>query len=448
MTISTVTVSIAANMITGAALPYGRVVFELTAADIDASIIAPAPTTVTLDANGVGTIALWPNAAGTQGTQYRVTIYSQGGDLQFCGLATVPESNCNLYAVLNLDAPAMVSDVSAHIADTTDAHDASAISVAAISGIAATNVQTAIAELKGDIDGLVVGSGATNLAYTASPTNGIVTSDTGNDATLPLADGTNAGLMAPAQHTKLAGISGTNTGDQDLSGYATTAAVSSAIGVHSGATDPHGDRSYADGAIGTHAGATDPHGDRAFATSAVNTHAAATDPHGDRAYADSLSTTPGGSTTQVQFNDGGAFGGHAGLVYRKSVGAGVLDIGTGFTCNLGSNEQEVSVNYFIAGFTFSANGGIVWGPVAQNGANQDVGIKRNGVGVAEINSGTPGTFRDLMLRNLISSGGVITPSQYTNATEPSFVNGNVFFNTDLDKLRVGGASAWETVTST
>lgn len=50
------------------------------------------------------------------------------------------------------------------------------------------------------------GGGATNLAYTASPTGGTVTSDTGADATLTLADGTNAGLMAPAQHTKLAGV--------------------------------------------------------------------------------------------------------------------------------------------------------------------------------------------------------------------------------------------------
>lgn len=50
------------------------------------------------------------------------------------------------------------------------------------------------------------GTGATNLGYTASPTGGIVTSDTGTDASVPLADGTNAGLMAPAQHTKLAGI--------------------------------------------------------------------------------------------------------------------------------------------------------------------------------------------------------------------------------------------------
>jgi hypothetical protein len=50
------------------------------------------------------------------------------------------------------------------------------------------------------------GGGSTNLAYTASPTNGIVTSDTGTDATLTLATGTNAGLMTPAHKTKLDGI--------------------------------------------------------------------------------------------------------------------------------------------------------------------------------------------------------------------------------------------------
>ena len=47
---------------------------------------------------------------------------------------------------------------------------------------------------------------ATNLAYTASPTQGTITSDTGTDATIPAADGTNAGLFLPAEKTKLAGI--------------------------------------------------------------------------------------------------------------------------------------------------------------------------------------------------------------------------------------------------
>jgi len=50
------------------------------------------------------------------------------------------------------------------------------------------------------------GGGNTNLGYTPSPTNGIVTSDTGTDATIPLANATNAGLLTPAEKTKLAGI--------------------------------------------------------------------------------------------------------------------------------------------------------------------------------------------------------------------------------------------------
>ena len=62
--------------------------------------------------------------------------------------------------------------------------------------------------------------GATNLTYTPSPTNGIVVSDTGDDATIPLADATNAGLLKPAKFTVLENTSGTNTGDQDLSSYA------------------------------------------------------------------------------------------------------------------------------------------------------------------------------------------------------------------------------------
>jgi hypothetical protein len=59
------------------------------------------------------------------------------------------------------------------------------------------------------------GSGATNLDYTASSTNGIVTSDTGTDATIPLGTGTNAGLLSPTQFTKLSNISVTQLVDLD-----------------------------------------------------------------------------------------------------------------------------------------------------------------------------------------------------------------------------------------
>lgn len=55
-----------------------------------------------------------------------------------------------------------------------------------------------------------ISAGATNLSYVASPSNGTVVSDTGNDATIPMADGTNAGLSinnyTSAEKTKLLGI--------------------------------------------------------------------------------------------------------------------------------------------------------------------------------------------------------------------------------------------------
>ena len=59
--------------------------------------------------------------------------------------------------------------------------------------------------------------GITNLAYTAGVSNGVVTSDTGSNATIPLADGTNAGLFSAAQKTKLDGIQAGAQADQNAS---------------------------------------------------------------------------------------------------------------------------------------------------------------------------------------------------------------------------------------
>lgn len=58
------------------------------------------------------------------------------------------------------------------------------------------------------------GGSGSDLGYTASPTNGTITNTGGTAATLPLADGTNAGLLSPAGFTVLGNTSGTNTGDE------------------------------------------------------------------------------------------------------------------------------------------------------------------------------------------------------------------------------------------
>lgn len=56
--------------------------------------------------------------------------------------------------------------------------------------------------------------GGANLTWTASTRT--VASDSGTDAVITLADGTDAGLMSSSDFTKLAAISGTNTGDQSV----------------------------------------------------------------------------------------------------------------------------------------------------------------------------------------------------------------------------------------
>jgi hypothetical protein len=57
------------------------------------------------------------------------------------------------------------------------------------------------------------GTGGTDLSYTPATNQGTVNNTTGTNATIPLADGTNAGLMTASEKTIVGNQSGTNTGD-------------------------------------------------------------------------------------------------------------------------------------------------------------------------------------------------------------------------------------------
>ncbi len=120
------------------------------------------------------------------------------------------------------------------------------------------------------------GTGATNLGYTASATGGTVTSDTGTDAAIPLADSTTAGLLSPAQNSKLAGIA---TGATAVTVDATPTDGSANAVASNGVFDALASKSDTGH---THTGTYDPAG---TAASAVVAHASALDPHGDRAFA-------------------------------------------------------------------------------------------------------------------------------------------------------------------
>ncbi len=47
----------------------------------------------------------------------------------------------------------------------------------------------------------------------------------------------------------------------------------------------------------------------------------------------------------------------------------------------------------------------------------------------------------------LTVNGLINPQQATTAAAPAYVKGAIYFDTTLNKLRVGGATAWETITS-
>ena len=47
----------------------------------------------------------------------------------------------------------------------------------------------------------------------------------------------------------------------------------------------------------------------------------------------------------------------------------------------------------------------------------------------------------------IKNTGAVGIPQFTTAAAPAYFKGGMYFDTTLNKLRIGGATAWETVTS-
>jgi hypothetical protein len=196
-------------------------------------------------------------------------------------------------------------------------------------------------------------SGVTNLTYDAASRE--VRSSTGTDAVLPEATTTVAGLMSGSDKTKLNGIeagaevnvqSDWNAGSGDaqilnkptlgtaaalnvgtgannvvqLDGSAKLPAVdgSALTGLPSGTTNLSYDASTRVLASSTGDDATLP----LVSTSSAGLAPATGTPVGNYLKDDgtwsSVSAAPGGSDTQIQFNDGGAFGGDVDLTYNKS----------------------------------------------------------------------------------------------------------------------------------
>lgn len=120
-----------------------------------------------------------------------------------------------------------ITDLATRIATEFNTHKSRMGNLASLTTTDKSSLVAAINEVDGSS-----GGGATNLAATLSATNTIITSDTGTDATIPAADGTNAGVMTSAMYTKLNGIatgadvtSATNVGSSINGATAKSSAV-------------------------------------------------------------------------------------------------------------------------------------------------------------------------------------------------------------------------------
>lgn len=120
--------------------------------------------------------------------------------------------------------------------------------------------------------------------------------------------------------------------------------VNNKVNAHIAASDPHGDRAYANSLITTHTSASDPHGDRAFATSSINTaisnHGSASDPHGDRVYTNTQITT--------HIN---AIDPHGDRAFATNVGSTTLSSANTYTDNKVNTEFTNRVGSSIAPLT-------------------------------------------------------------------------------------------------
>ena len=242
--------------------------------------------------------------------------------------------------------------------------------------------------------------------------------------------------------------------------------------------------------------------------------------------------TPGGSTTQIQYNNAGAFAGSSALTIVSSVltttndasinglnigkGASSVATNTAFGINAlrvnSSGGQNVAIGYQALYNNTSANGCVAVGYLALNSntsGNGNTAIGREALSSATtasvfntavgyqalqlVSSGDYNVGLGLSAGNAITTGssnvvigsytgsaapisatgsnfvvlsdgdgnvraywdganatfnGTISPQQATTAAAPTYVKGAMYFDTTLNKLRIGGATAWETVTST
>lgn len=119
---------------------------------------------------------------------------------------------------------------------------------------------------------------------------------------------------------------------------------------------------------------------------------------------------------------GGSF--NTALGYNSGAGAGT---GSGAPYNAGTHNIYIGYNAFPL-TTTDTNSIVIGDQVTSLGSNTIV-------------------LGNTSITDTYIMGGRFRVAQYSTAGAPAYVKGGMYFDTTLNKLRIGGASAWETVTS-
>ena len=142
--------------------------------------------------------------------------------------------------------------------------------------------------------------------------------------------------------------------------------------------------------------------------------------------------TPGGSNTQIQFNDGGSFGGDADLTYNKTTNtlqaAGVITASLGFSGSL--TKLSNGNSYIKSGkginVVSSSNGSITLKVNKELVFNELLAGNPNGFNTLFTLSSTPFATNEI---SIFVNGQLQTPPTLTTFQDYSVTGSNVFFST-------------------
>ena len=144
------------------------------------------------------------------------------------------------------------------------------------------------------------------------------------------------------------------------------------------------------------------------------------------------SGSPGGATTQIQFNDAGSFGGDADLTYNKTTNAlqsaGVITASLGFSGSLTQLSDGTSYIQPSTGIkvTSASNGSITIKVNKEMVFNELLGGNVNGNNTLFTLSNTPFASNEI---SIFVNGQLQTPPDITTFQDYSVTGSNVFFTT-------------------